>query len=58
MFTNIESIDRYLELIGGNKDNIVAIWEQGSFLEGLNDEFSDRDFAVIWVAQFLKQNLD
>ena len=48
MFTNIKSIDEYLKLIGGNKDNIVAIWEQGSFLEGLNDEFSDRDFAVIW----------
>lgn len=48
MLTNIESIDRYLELIGGNKNNIVAIWEQGSFLEGLNDKFSDRDFAVIW----------
>ena len=48
MFTNIKSIDKYLELTGGNCDNIVAIWEQGSFLEGLNDEFSDRDLAVIW----------
>ncbi|EKE04809.1 MAG: hypothetical protein ACD_19C00432G0005 [uncultured bacterium] len=48
MFTNIKAIDEYLELIGGNSDNIVAIWEQGSFLEGLNDEFSDRDFAIIW----------
>lgn len=48
MLANIESINRYLELIGRNKDNIVAIWEQGSFLEGLNDEFSDRDFVVIW----------
>lgn len=48
MFTKIESLDKYLELIGANKENVVAIWEQGSFLEGLHDEFSDRDFAVIW----------
>lgn len=48
MFTNIESLDKYLELIGANKENVVAIWEQGSFLEGLHDEFSDRDFAIIW----------
>ena len=48
MFTKIKSLDKYLELIGATKENIDAIWEQGSFLEGLHDEFSDRDFAVIW----------
>lgn len=47
-FTNIKSLDDYLELIGASEENVVAIWEQGSFLEGLNDEFSDRDFSVIW----------
>jgi len=48
MFTKIKSLDKYLELIGASKENVVAIWEQGSFLEGLHDEFSDRDFAIIW----------
>ena len=48
MFTKIKSLDQYLELIGANKENVVAIWEQGSFLEGLHDKFSDRDFAIIW----------
>jgi len=46
--TNIKFLDKYLEQIGASEESVVAIWEQGSFLEGLNDEFSDRDFAVIW----------
>ena len=48
MLIGIKSLDKYLELVGGNKENIVAVWEQGSYLEGLQDEFSDRDFAIIW----------
>jgi hypothetical protein len=48
MLTNIKSLDKYLEQIGATKENIIALWEQGSFLEGINDEFSDRDFAVVW----------
>ena len=48
MLTNIKSIDKYLELIGANENSVVAIWEQGSFLDGLHDEFSDRDFSIIW----------
>lgn len=46
--TNIEPIDKYLQQIGASEENIVALWEQGSYLEGLSDEFSDRDFAVTW----------
>ena len=44
MLINIKSLDKYLELIGASKENVVAIWEQGSYPEGLHDEFSDRDF--------------
>lgn len=46
--TSIKLLDQYLEQIGVSEESIVAIWEQGSYLEGLHDEFSDRDFAVIW----------
>lgn len=45
--TKIESLDTYLNEIG-NISDIIAIWEQGSYLEGISDEFSDRDFAIIW----------
>ncbi len=43
----ISSIDRYLNKIGGNF-GIIAIWEHGSFMEGIADEFSDRDLIIIW----------
>lgn len=48
MFTNIKSLDKYFRLIGVKKENVLAIWEQGSFLEGIQDVFSDRDFVIIW----------
>lgn len=48
ILTNIKSLDKYLELIGASEDGVIAVWEQGSYLEGINDEFSDRDYAVIW----------
>jgi len=46
--TDIKSIDNYIDSIGGSKDNILGIWETGSFKEGISDEFSDRDFLIIW----------
>ncbi len=46
--TGIDSIDNYINSIDGNRENILGIWETGSFQEGISDEFSDRDFIVIW----------
>lgn len=46
--TGIETINNYLSSIGGSNENILGIWETGSSLEGISDEFSDRDFIVVW----------
>jgi hypothetical protein len=45
--TKIDLLDKYLSLIG-KKSDIVAIWEHGSYLEGIADKYSDRDFVVFW----------
>ncbi len=55
--TGIETTDNYISSIGGNKENILGIWETGSFLEGISDEFSDRDFIIIWDNSIPNANL-
>lgn len=46
-FTNILSLDKYLTALE-NKSKIVSVWEQGSYIEGIADNFSDRDIIVLW----------
>lgn len=55
--TGTETIDNYISSIGGNNENILGIWETGSFLEGISDEFSDRDFIIIWDDPIPNANL-
>lgn len=45
--TKIFSLNKYLNNIDNNF-GITAVWEHGSFIEGIADKFSDRDFIVIW----------
>lgn len=46
--TGLKSFDRLLKKLETETNKIVGIYEQGSWVEGLADEYSDRDFVVVW----------
>lgn len=46
--TGLNNFDRFLKKLEVGPNKIVGIYEQGSWVEGLADEYSDRDFTVIW----------
>lgn len=46
--TGLKSFDKFLKKLETGTNKIVGIYEQGSWVEGLADEYSDRDFIVVW----------
>lgn len=46
--TGLKNFDRFLKKLEVGTNKIVGIYEQGSWVSGLADECSDRDFIVVW----------